>query len=152
LKRKRIINKTALLLRMAILGKAVFLKDEIRPVETIEEAKFVQKLLYKEYRAKSLCEECSSQSYLNLFSLFPSATTLISRRKKKIMGTVMYVEDGFHKLPADILYSEELNEMRESGCRLLEVGSLALNSAHFNKKTHSLTSIRKLTTMRGVFP
>jgi hypothetical protein len=148
---RRAAKTAKFLLRLAIHGRLFFPKHSVRPVYTSDEITEVQELLYREYLKRNLCKEIFSKKLLNLHSLLPTSTTMISRKGKKLLGTIMIIEDGLLKLPSDCLYEEELDNMRSRGYKLVEVGSLALDNSLFKTGSHSMTSIKKLVSLGNLF-
>jgi hypothetical protein len=140
-----------LFLRAMILGKAVFLGGEVSPVQSIAEAQEVLKLLYREYLKKSLCRENRIREHYSVYSFIRNSTILTLKKNGLLLGTLMAIEDGPHKLPADELYGSELDSFRSSGNKLAEVGLLALDSRSFKSHAYSLRSFRKLRYMMSLF-
>jgi hypothetical protein len=138
-------------LRAAVLGSKYLIKEQISAVKDSVEARHAEELLYREYRAHSFCRENQSKRYYSIYTLLPTTHTLISRYKGRIVGTVSAIEDSILGLPIDLLYKQELDQLRNSGHNLIEVGALALDNSRFRRKSYSMRSAKKCLTMSSLF-
>ena len=139
------------LIKSALLLRKLIIKDKVSVTENFEEVVEAQHLLYREYRRKKLCEINSKEQYYNPYTFLQTTRMLVSKRKKQIIGTISIVGDGGIGMPADTLYPNELNSLREQGMNLIEIGSLSVDSRLFKKKAHMFSSLPKISTTFTLF-
>ena len=111
-KSRRIKKRGDLLIRIAIMLRKIIIKDKVSVTENYDEVIKAQKLLYKEYFKRNLCEANIKGEYINPYSFLKTTRMFISKRKEKIVGTISVVGDGSAGIPADTLYSKELDSFR----------------------------------------
>ena len=82
-------------------------------------------LVHKLYDEKGFTKKKDSDLWLSIFDALPSTTTLISQNAQGLLeGTLTVVFDSPIGLPADALYKEEIDEIRNSGRQICEFVSL----------------------------
>lgn len=124
--------------------------DNISVVEDRKTMEQVQSLLYQEYRRMNLCKENKRKKFFSPYQYSSSGTTLVSKKKGKLIGTIAVLEDSVMKLPSDSLYTKELEQIRNKGKRLVEVSELALDHKKF-KRSYSLKSFKKMNSLFSLF-
>ena len=107
----------------------------IKIANTIEEREAVFHLGYQIYLEKGYIKENPSQWMIQNYD-FDSETVIliVQDQNKKIAGSVTIVFDGYSKLPATSIYSEEIQALRKSGSRMAEVSRLVISPDYRNSK------------------
>ncbi|MBA4387683.1 MAG: hypothetical protein C0404_06855 [Verrucomicrobia bacterium] len=100
-------------------------KYQVSIANTLESRKRAWSMVYRSYLEKGYAEADAEELWYGLYDAMPQTTTFIVTRDGRDISTVTVVFDSEFGLPADQLYSDELNLMRRSGRRLCEVVSLA---------------------------
>ncbi len=59
---------------------------------------------------------------------------IVKDQANEIIGSVTLVFDGHSKIPADKIYHEEINKLRQSGARMVEISRLIIKPEHRNSK------------------
>jgi hypothetical protein len=72
-----------------------------------------------------LVTENASQLRVTPFHLLPTTEVFVAKCADEVISTLTMVADTAIGLPMDSMYSAELAELRKSGLRLAEMGSLA---------------------------
>ncbi|MFH1024403.1 MAG: hypothetical protein V1809_13570, partial [Planctomycetota bacterium] len=100
----------------------------IRVAGDLESRKKAYRLVYQLYREKSYARHDPSGMWLSIFDAVPETTTLLVERISDgaAVGALTVVFDSPLGLPADNLYSGELNSFRDAGRRLAEIVSLGV--------------------------
>lgn len=88
------------------------------------------KLLYEIYSQTGLAKSNSNGLWLSIYDALPETTTFISEDEKgKIVGALTLVFDSPIGLPADELYKNEVDKVRNAGGQICEFISLGTNHA-----------------------
>ena len=82
-------------------------------------------LLYKAYLKAGLVTENARQLRVTPFHLLPSTEVFVAKCAGEVLSTLTMVPDSAVGLPMDSMYAAELAELRKSGLRIAEIGSLA---------------------------
>jgi len=82
-------------------------------------------LVYKAYLKAGLVAENASQLRATPFHLLPTTEVFVAKCSNEVVSTLTMVADTAIGLPMDSMYAAELAELRKSGLRLAEMGSLA---------------------------
>lgn len=112
-------------------------------VDNADTIKETYKLIYKEYLSRSLCKPNEQELFYNAYGFAPTTKTFILKRKDQMLGSVSLILDSPLGLPMESIFSREINDLRAQRRNLAEIGALALNSDHFNKKSYSFKSFKK---------
>jgi len=112
------------------------LKDfTVRIANSLEEREAVFKLAYQVYLHKGFIKENSQQWLINAYDTEPETVILIvSDSQQNIAGSLTMVFDGYKKLPADKIYHAELNTLRISKKRIIEISRLVISPNYRNSK------------------
>ena len=97
----------------------------IGPAETREDLIGAFQLVYANYLRCGYGCENETGMRVSPFNLLEDAVTFVSRRESHVVATVSIFPDGPFGLPADDVFADETNELREAGRRIAEVGMLA---------------------------
>lgn len=133
------------------LLRGILLNHHVSLVQTKYEARDSQRLLYREYLNRGLCEANFSQLYFNHYTFLRSTKTFISCRGQKIVGTLMLIGDGEFGIPSDNYFPNELKSLREQQYRLLEIGELALDHRVFGKHSPKVGIVRNVAALTSLF-
>jgi hypothetical protein len=82
-------------------------------------------LVYRSYLSAGLVAENASQLRITPFHLLPTTEVFVAKCANEVISTLSMVADTAHGLPMDSMYATELTNLRSSGLRLAEMGSLA---------------------------
>lgn len=94
---------------------------ELGHPSTAQELRGAFQVVYQEYLRQGYCREESAGTRFSLFDFLPVCFKFIcSDRKKQVIGTASLVLDSDAKLPADNVFSEELDLLRSSGAKIGE--------------------------------
>jgi hypothetical protein len=85
------------------------------------------RLVYGQYAAEGYVEESKAGLWLTIYDAMPDTVTVVVERDVEVIGALTIVPDSPIGLPADSLYRNDLDVLRESGRRLSEIISLAVN-------------------------
>jgi hypothetical protein len=86
-------------------------------------------LVYNLYAEKGFTKTKDSDLWLSIFNALPATTTLISQNAQGLLeGTLTVVFDSPMGLPADELYREEIDLVRNSGGQICEIVSLGIRN------------------------
>jgi hypothetical protein len=85
-------------------------------------------LVYNLYSKKGFTKNTDSDLWLSIFDALPATTTLVTQNAQGgIEGTLTVVFDSPIGLPADELYQEEIDVLRNSGEQICEFVSLGIS-------------------------
>ena len=105
-------------------------KFSIRTANRPELRQEAYKLLYKIYSKMGIAQDKSTDIWLSIFDALPETTTLVAEdHKGEIGGAITLVFDSPIGLPADALYNEEIDELRNPGRKICEIISFGINEA-----------------------
>lgn len=107
----------------------------IKIANTLEEREAVYQLGYQIYLEKGYIKENPNEWMIQNYD-FDSETVIliVQDQNKKIAGSVTIVFDGYSKLPATSIYSEEICNLRKSDNRMAELSRLVINHEYRNSK------------------
>ncbi|MEM9588192.1 MAG: long-chain N-acyl amino acid synthase [Planctomycetota bacterium] len=83
------------------------------------------RLIFQSYFQAGLVSQKPSGIRLTPHHLLPTSEVLVARHRGKITSTVSLFGDGKLGLPMQTMYPQQINQLRDQGIRLAEVGSLA---------------------------
>ncbi|MBA4387705.1 MAG: hypothetical protein C0404_06970 [Verrucomicrobia bacterium] len=98
---------------------------EVRLANTLDERKRAWRMVHRRYLAEGYAGPDGDGLWCSLFDALPQTTTVLVTRNGADIATVSLVFDSDYGLPADTLYKDELDTMRQNGRRLCEISSLA---------------------------
>jgi hypothetical protein len=98
---------------------------EITIARTLEDRKRAWTMVYRAYLEKGYAKPDQDKLWYGMYDALPQTTTFIVTRDGKDVATVTTVFDSEIGLPADQLYRDEMDLLRNRGRRLCEVISLA---------------------------
>ncbi|MBA4389198.1 MAG: hypothetical protein C0404_14590 [Verrucomicrobia bacterium] len=121
------------------LGAAVLTGNEYRfgknwgcsitVAQTLPEKKRAWRMVYQSYLEKGYAKIDSDELWYGLYDMLPQTTTFIASRDGIDVATLTVVFDSEFGVPADQLYHDELDRMRQDGRRICEIVSLASNES-----------------------
>ncbi len=82
-------------------------------------------LVYEMYRDTGLIDVNPRSVHFVRQAISSNTAVILARRDGEVTGTISTYTDSVAGLPLDRVYAQELNELRQRGRRLLEVGLLA---------------------------
>lgn len=100
---------------------------EIVIANTIELRLKAWGLVFENYKQKGYTKEDSEKFWYSVHDAMPDTTTFLTLKDGKEIATLTLVFDSLLGLPADKLYSKELDVMRDNGKHPFEITSLACN-------------------------
>ena len=131
------INKTMVSYRNGspLVVKPADKEFSIKIANTLEEREAAFKLGYQIYLEKGYIKPNPNEWLVRNFDLNRETVILIVKDKEQnIAGTATLVFDGFSKLPAEKVYSEEISHLRNSKLKTAELCRLAISSDYRNAK------------------
>jgi len=110
-------------------------KFEIKIANTLEEREAVFRLAYQVYLEKGYIKENTNKWLLHPFDTSQETVIFIVQdTNKNIAGTVTLVFDSYRKLPADKIYKDELNSLRQSNKKIIEISRLVISPDYRNSR------------------
>ena len=107
----------------------------IKVANTLEERESVYKLAYQVYLSKGYIKENSNEWLVQSYDQNSETVILMVQDKfKNIVGSVTMVFDGASRLPAEKIYSEELNILRRQNEKVVEISRLVISPEYRNLK------------------
>lgn len=107
----------------------------IKVANTLEEREAVFQLGYQVYLDKGYIKENGSGRMIQNYDIDPSTIILIVKNKdNNIVGSVTLVFDGDSILPAEKIYSNELNILRQKNEKIVEISRLVIDPQYRNSK------------------
>jgi len=102
-------------------------KFSIRTANQLVLRQEAYKLLYDVYSKVGIAQDRSTDLWLSIFDALPETTTLVAQdHKGEIQGAITLVFDSPIGLPADELYNEEIDELRNTGREIIELISFGV--------------------------
>ena len=104
--------------------------------ETWRERAAAFRLVHREYLRSGLTADNRLQMRVMKHHLLDTTDVLVSEYQGNVDFTVTLVRDGLHGLPAESLFSSEIEEMRSAGYHLAEISCVAsgIGEENGNKK------------------
>lgn len=82
-------------------------------------------LTYEMYVSRGYTKPSDQKLWYSLFDALPETTTFLAERDSQPIGTLTVVPDSHLGLPADTIFSEQLDQLRSRGRSMCELVSLA---------------------------
>ncbi|TWU55700.1 N-acyl amino acid synthase FeeM domain-containing protein [Rubripirellula reticaptiva] len=82
-------------------------------------------LVYESYIRAGLTDANETGIRLTPFHLLPTTEVFSARYEGNTVSTVSLIGDGYLGLPMEGIYSKEIKQLRDRGCRMAEIGCLA---------------------------
>jgi hypothetical protein len=118
-------------LQSADLEKGIsFFKDQcvVRVANRLDLRQKAYELLYDNYSNMGIIPKKPGGLWLSIYDALPETTT-ITAKNADIEGALTLVFDSPIGLPADELYKEEIDELRNAGRKICEIISFGINKA-----------------------
>lgn len=107
----------------------------IKVANTLKERAAAYHLGYKSYFEKGFIKANENQWLIQDYDANENTVVLIVQdQQKNIAGTVTLVFDNYSKLPAEKIYKEELNILRNQEGRIVEISRLVIDPQYRNAK------------------
>lgn len=101
---------------------------KVRIANQLELRKKAYTLLHKLYSEMGITQQENSGMWLSIYDALPETTTFVVENDgDEILGALTLVFDSPIGLPADALYKEEINKLRNSGRKVCEIISLGIS-------------------------
>lgn len=114
------------------------------PAENYSDIHQAFSLAYAKYRERELTEDINREVFFGFHHILPQAATLVGKLGTTVFATLTAVADGPAGLPLDNVFHDELEELREKGYKL---GELGLFADRRRSLTQSLSAIQELFRM-----
>ncbi|PCJ62921.1 MAG: hypothetical protein COA79_01985 [Planctomycetota bacterium] len=85
------------------------------------------RLVYKLYIEKEFATPSKSKMWYSLFDANPNTMTFIAKKNDKVVGTITIVIDSITNLPADHIFHNDIQNLRNTGRVPAEIISLAID-------------------------
>jgi hypothetical protein len=102
-------------------------------------------LVHRAYREAGLTDDNAMQMRVMKHHLLDTTDVLVAKRGDDVRFTVSLVRDGACGLPAESLFQQEVQAMREAGIKLAEVSCVASDCADDNKKQRFETLVKMIS-------
>ncbi len=113
--------------------------------ETREEREAAFRLVHRAYREAGLTEDNPMQMRVMKHHLLDTTDVLVAKRKEDVCFTVSLVRDGLCGLPAESLFPQDIQAMRDAGVKLAEVSCVASDCAADSKKLRFETLVKMIS-------
>lgn len=102
----------------------------VRAANQLELRQAAYELLYKIYSEMGIVKNKSASMWLSIFDALPETTTFVAENNLgEIVGALTLVFDSPIGLPADELYKEEVDELRNAKRKICEFISFGINKS-----------------------
>lgn len=98
---------------------------ELSLAQTRDDLLQAYELVYRNYLRAEYIDRHESRMRYNLFNALPETATVVAKLHKKVVTTASVIFDSPLGLPMDIIYQDEVDDLRSQGARLCEVTMLA---------------------------
>ena len=98
---------------------------EITLARSIDDLHQAFSLTYRSYYRAGLVADNPSGLRLTPYHLLPDSEVIIAKLDQTVVSTLSWFGDGKLGLPMQSMYSREIEFLRDQGCKLAEIGSLA---------------------------
>ncbi len=109
------------------LGRVAVQADSLlfRIAQTTDELVQAYKLVYRNYLRAEYIDPHPSEMRYSAFNVLPQTSTFVAKLRDSVVTTASIVFDSPLGLPMDLIYHDELDDLRRAGARLAEVTMLA---------------------------
>ena len=118
--------------------------------QNLEEALIAWQLVYQAYRRKDLIESNLYRIHTASQAVGDHSVVIMGSHKPLVVSTLTALADGPKGLPLDRVYGQELDEMRNQGRVLIEVGLFADRRRHLARTAESLFQLMRYAYYYGV--
>lgn len=118
---------------------------------TLEEVEEAWELVYDAYRRDDLIDANPYRVHTTPQAVGPNTAVILGCLGPLPVGTISAYTDGPQGLPLDQVYLTEINALRRSGRRLMEVGLFADRREHINRAADGLFALMRFSYFFG-FP
>lgn len=101
---------------------------------TLEEKIQAYQLVYANYYEREYIDFHSSKLWFTHFDAHPNTITLTIKHNEKVIACITVIPDTALGLPADKLYQKELDDVRISNQRIVEITGLAVDKKYSHIK------------------
>ncbi len=116
----------------------------IRPALSRVELESAYELVYQNYRSRDYIPPNTSGLRLTIFNAFPTTVTFVGVIHGEVIATVSLIPDTPVGLPMDEIYHDEVQALRDSGRRLIEVTMLADRRLSVTRSLAMVLALMKL--------
>lgn len=117
---------------------------------TLQEVEEAWELVYHAYRRQGLIDENPHGVHTTPSAIGPNTAVVLGCLGPLPVGTLSVYKDGAKGLPLDSVYPAELNALRQSGRKLMEVGLFADRREHMNRAADGLFSLMRYCYFFGL--
>jgi len=117
---------------------------------TLQDVLEAWQLVYKAYRADDLIDVNPYEIHTTPQAIGPNSAVITACIGPLAVGTISGYRDGPLGLPLDSVYRPELERLRHSGRKLMEVGLFADRRQHLNRAAEGLFELMRFAYFFGV--
>jgi hypothetical protein len=117
---------------------------------TMQEVLEAWHLVYKSYRADDLIDVNPFEIHTTPQAVGPNTAVVTACIGPLAVGTISGYADGPLGLPLDSVYRTELEQLRHSGRKLMEVGLFADRREHLNRAAEGLFELMRFAYFFGI--
>ena len=125
---------------------------EFKVAQTVQDVSEAWQLVYYSYLRARLIKPNPACTHTVPQAMLADKSIVICGRIEQVTVSTMsaYHDDGEHGLPLDTVYADELNRLRDSGRRLVEIGLFADRREKIQRSMEALLELMRWTTYFGV--
>ncbi len=130
-----------------ILRKRVWIDESkldrttFKIADTVEELESAYRLVHDVYVKEGYMDPHPSKMRITKYNLLSKSTTFVGKHDGRVVLTMSLIPDSEHGLPMDSLFKSELDQMRNRGRYIAEVGNLASDPNFRNRNQNVPTGI-----------
>lgn len=107
----------------------------IKIANTLEERESAYRLAYRTYLDKGYIKKNPFEWLVKpQDALDETATLIVQDKNKKTVGSVSMLFDGEHPIPAQKIYPNEINQLRNNGEKIVEISRLSIDPNYRNAR------------------
>jgi len=137
--------------RVCDAAKQGFAELGCRSASSLDDLRAAYRCVYEEYSARGYCKPNPSGMHYYACCVLPDTRTFMLERNRGLFGTGSIFLDSPYHLPMDEIFAAELDGLRAQGCKLAEIGLLALNAETPGSNKFALTNLQKQTSVFRLF-
>lgn len=122
---------------------------EVRRALTVEDLEQAYRLVHECFAAAGYIEPHPTGLRVRAFSVLPDTALYIAVADGKVVGTLSMIPDGPLGLPMEQAFETEIERLRYSGRRLVEVSDLAIDENYRNLRV--LTELTRCAMAHALF-
>lgn len=124
---------------------------EIGVAATLPEVMHAWELVYRAYVRIGLIDENEYQIHASPYAIHPETVVVVGHTEDGTACTLSIMHDDARGLPLDEVYRRELDQLRDQGRRLLEVGLLADRRENISRSLPAIMGMMRFVFYNTLF-